>query len=123
MFSYLGMLFSSSLYARSLDPSALFRQPYSDFPSSTDLADATAVHSLPEKYRKRLRTTNAQERYNEEIRCRERVIRVLPNTTSAQRLAGALLIELDEAGTTGHRYLDRATTVHGGNNRLNTASR
>lgn len=38
--------------------------------------DAMAVMALPEKYRKRLRTTNMQERLNEEIRRRERVIRI-----------------------------------------------
>jgi len=38
--------------------------------------DATAVHALPEKYRRRLRTTNGVERLNEEIRRRERVIRI-----------------------------------------------
>ncbi len=36
--------------------------------------DATAVLVLPEKYRRRLRTTNGVERLNEEIRRRERVI-------------------------------------------------
>jgi putative transposase len=41
--------------------------------------DATAVFALPEKYRKRLRTTNMQERLNEEVRRRERVIRIFPN--------------------------------------------
>ena len=35
--------------------------------------DATAMMHLPEKYRKRLRSTNMQERLNEEIRRRERV--------------------------------------------------
>ncbi|WCF06798.1 transposase [Paenibacillus thiaminolyticus] len=30
--------------------------------------EATAVMSIPEKYRKRLRTTNSQERLNEEVR-------------------------------------------------------
>jgi hypothetical protein len=39
--------------------------------------DATAVLILPERYRKRLRTTNSIERLNEEIRRRERVIRIL----------------------------------------------
>jgi transposase-like protein len=68
--------------------------------------DAIAVLHLPEKYRKRLRTTNSQERLNEEIRRRERVIRIFPNATSAERLLGALLMECDEAFTTGHRYLD-----------------
>ena len=41
--------------------------------------DAMAVMALPEKYRKRLRSTNMQERLNEEVRRRERVIRIFPN--------------------------------------------
>lgn len=68
--------------------------------------DATAVLGLSERYRKRLRTTNSQERLNEEIRRRERVIRIFPNTASAERLLGALLQEFDEAFSTGHRYFD-----------------
>jgi len=68
--------------------------------------DATAVLALPEPYRKRLRTTNAVERLHEEIRRRERVIRIFPNRESAVRLLGALLMEQDEAWTTGHRYFD-----------------
>ena len=58
--------------------------------------DATAVFALPEKYRKRLRTTNMQERLNEEVRRRERVIRIFPNEQSAKRLVGALLAETNE---------------------------
>lgn len=58
--------------------------------------DAMAVMALPEKYRKRLRTTNMQERLNEEIRRRERVIRIFPNDESAWRLIGALLAEQNE---------------------------
>lgn len=70
--------------------------------------DAVAVMALPAKYRKRLRTTNGVERLNQEIRRRERVIRIFPNEESAQRLIGAVLMEIDEAWTTGHRYLDMA---------------
>ena len=55
--------------------------------------DATAVLALPRPYRKRLRTTNGQERLNEEVRRRERVIRIFPNRQSAIRLLGALLME------------------------------
>jgi transposase-like protein len=68
--------------------------------------DATAVVCLPERYRKRLRTTNSQERLNQEIRRREQVIRIFPNPASAERLLGALLMEFDEAFSTGHRYFD-----------------
>jgi len=60
-------------------------------------ADAMAVMALPEKYRRRLRTTNMQERLNQEIRRRERVIRIFPNDESALRLIGALLAEFNEA--------------------------
>lgn len=67
--------------------------------------DAMAVMSLPEKYRKRLRTTNMQERLNEEIRRRERVIRIFPNDASVLRIIGALLLEQNEKWQT-QRYFD-----------------
>lgn len=68
--------------------------------------DAIAVSALPARYRKRLRTTNGMERLNVEIRRRERVIRIFPNEESAIRLLGALLMEQDEAWSTGWRYFD-----------------
>ena len=69
------------------------------------LFDATAVLALPEKYRKRLRTTNMLERLIQEIRRREKVIRIFPNKASARRLVGALLAEKHEEWSTGRRYL------------------
>lgn len=66
--------------------------------------DATAVLVLPAKYRRRLRTTNMLERFNEEIRRRERVIRIFPNVASAWRLVGALSCEQHEQWSTGRRY-------------------
>ena len=68
--------------------------------------EATAVLTLPLPYRRRLRTTNSQERLNEEIRRRERVIRIFPNEPSVERLLGALLMEFDEAFSTNQRYFD-----------------
>jgi transposase-like protein len=67
---------------------------------------ATAVSALPEHYQKRLRTTNSQERLNEEIRRRERVIRIFPNQASAERLLGALLMEQHEVWSTGRKYFE-----------------
>lgn len=67
--------------------------------------DAMAVMALPTKYRKRFRTTNMQERLNQELRRRERVIRIFPNDDSALRLIGALLAEMNEQWQT-KRYLD-----------------
>lgn len=60
--------------------------------------DVTAVLSLPLRYRKRLRTTYGIERLKQEIRRRERVIRIFPNEASAIRLIGALLIEKMRSG-------------------------
>jgi transposase-like protein len=69
------------------------------------IEDALAVMALPAYYRKRLRTTNTVERLNEEIRRRERVIRIFPNVASAERLVGALLIENDEEQS-GRKYFE-----------------
>ena len=69
------------------------------------LEDALAVLALPEKYRRRLKSTNMQERLIQEIRRRERVIRIFPNEASAHRLIGALLAEIHEEWQ-GRRYLD-----------------
>ena len=68
--------------------------------------DVIAVLSLPLSIRRRLRTTNGLERVNEELRRRERVIRIFPNEQSLIRLMGALLMEIHEAWQTGHVYLN-----------------
>ena len=68
--------------------------------------DATAVLALPEKYRKRLRTTNMLERFTQEIRRRKKAIRIFPNIDSAYRLVGALCAETHEEWSTGHLYLN-----------------
>jgi len=67
--------------------------------------DVMAVMSLPIKYRKRLRTSNSIERLNQEIRLRERVIRIFPNEVSLFRLVGALLMEVEERWSSGKKYL------------------
>lgn len=54
----------------------------------------------------RLRTTNVLERQNEEVRRRERVIRIVPNTKSAARQLGAILMDQSSQWQIGKRYLD-----------------
>lgn len=44
----------------------------------------------------RLRSTNSIERLNQEIRRREKVIRIFPNTVSAIRFIGAVLMDIHE---------------------------
>ena len=69
------------------------------------IEDATAILALPRKYRRRLRTTNMVERFIEEIRRREKVIRIFPNRASAYRMIGALCAEQHDEWSTGRRYL------------------
>lgn len=68
--------------------------------------DALAVLMYPGRYRQRLRTSNLAERMNEEIRRRERVIRIFPNEESVLRLIGALLADQYEEWVNGVRYFD-----------------
>jgi putative transposase len=67
--------------------------------------EVTSVLALPGKYHRLLRTTNSVERLNEEIRRRDRVIRIYPNRASCERLLGALLMEFDESMNSGKVYL------------------
>lgn len=73
--------------------------------------DITAVMALSLKYRKRLRTTNGVERLNQEVRRRERVIRIFPNEASVNRLLGSLLMEQDDRWSSGRKYLDIAFSI------------
>ncbi|MGI8387832.1 IS256 family transposase [Robertmurraya sp. P23] len=52
--------------------------------------------NYPVEIRSHIRSTNSLERLNQEVRRRERVIRVFPNTQSAFRLIGAVLMHYQE---------------------------
>jgi transposase-like protein len=58
---------------------------------------------MPLKYQKKFQTTNMIDRFNEELRRRERVIRIFPTEHSALRLAGAVLMGIPEDWITGVR--------------------
>jgi putative transposase len=64
-----------------------------------------AVYDLPEAHRKRLRSTNLLERYNQELKRRTRVVRIFPNGASCVRLVSALAMEANEEWL-ARRYLD-----------------
>ena len=70
------------------------------------LEDAITVLQYPLRYQQRLRTSNLAERVNEEIRRRQRVIRIFPNKASAERLVGAWLADLHEQWQSSVRYFD-----------------
>ncbi len=67
------------------------------------LGDPLAVFQLPAEHRKRLRTTNGLERYQQEVRRRSRVVRIFPNRASCLRLTTAMAMEQSEDWLTGHR--------------------
>jgi len=71
-----------------------------------DIEDCMACFFFPEPHRKRTRTTNCPERFNQEIRRRTRVVRIFPNRASALRLIGAVCMEQSDEWETGRRYLD-----------------
>jgi transposase-like protein len=68
--------------------------------------DITAVFSLPDKYRKKMRTSNGIERVNEEIRRRDRALRIYPSGDSVMRIIGTVLLEQSEAWKTDRLYFD-----------------
>ena len=62
--------------------------------------------AFPESHRKRIRTTNGLERFNQELKRRTRVVRIFPNREACLRLVTALVVEQSEEWVTGRRYLD-----------------
>lgn len=68
--------------------------------------DILACFSLPEKHRKRLRTTNMLERFNQEIKRRTKVVRIFPNEAAAVRLITALAAEQTDEWLSSRKYLD-----------------
>ena len=55
-----------------------------------------AVYALPEHHRKRMKSTNMLERFNQELKRRTRVVRIFPNEQSCIRLVSALAMEENE---------------------------
>lgn len=84
----------------------LFKRP--DVADAIDegIVDCLAVFHMPPAHRVRLRTTNALERFNQELKRRTRVARIFPNRASLLRLVSALAMEQSEEWETGRRYLD-----------------
>lgn len=68
--------------------------------------DSITIMALPSKYRIALRTSNIIERENREIRRRERVIQIFPNTESIIRLIGAILYDDHNDWSVAQRLFD-----------------
>jgi putative transposase len=71
-----------------------------------NIEECLSCLSFPESHRRRIRTTNGLERFNQEIKRRSRVVRIFPNREACLRLVSALAVEQSEEWLTGRRYLD-----------------
>ncbi|MEJ7632281.1 MAG: IS256 family transposase [Rubrobacteraceae bacterium] len=68
--------------------------------------ECLACLCFPESHRRRIRTTNGLERFNQELKRRTRVVRIFPNREACLRLVTALAVEQSEEWVTGRRYLN-----------------
>lgn len=71
-------------------------------------ADALAYLDFPCEHHVRLRTNNVQERANEEIKRRTKVVGVFPSAESMMRLVGSVLIDVNEEWL-GASFIDAAS--------------
>jgi transposase-like protein len=73
--------------------------------AETNLPEGFTVFSFPEAHRKKIRTSNACETLNSQIKRRTRVVGLFPNEASLLRLVTGVLIEISETWETGKAYL------------------
>ena len=71
-----------------------------------NLPQGLSVMALPVAHQKRMRTQNAIERVNQEIKRRTRVVRLFPNEASLLRLVSALLAETSDDWESSKIYLN-----------------
>jgi len=67
--------------------------------------------SFPIDHWKRIRTTNLLERVNKELKRRYRSIGAFPNDSSLLRIAGSILMDINEEWITSRRYLSDAGEI------------
>ena len=70
------------------------------------LEDGLACFAFPESHRRRIRSTNGLERFNQELKRRTRVVRIFPNPEACLRLVTALCVEQSEEWLASRVYLD-----------------
>ncbi len=74
----------------------------------TALEDGLACFSFPESHRRRIRSTNGLEMFNQELKRRTRVVRIFPNPEACLRLVTALCVEQSEEWLASRVYLDKS---------------
>ncbi len=72
-----------------------------------NIEEGLVFFKFPASHWKKIRTSNAMERLNQEIKRRSRVVRVFPNKESCERLVTAILQETHEEWISGKIYLNK----------------
>lgn len=67
--------------------------------------------SFPDEHWRRIRTTNLLERIHKELKRRYRSIGAFPNDSSLLRIAGSILMDINEEWITSRRYLSDAEEI------------
>ncbi|MBF0153932.1 MAG: transposase, partial [Magnetococcales bacterium] len=67
--------------------------------------DVLAFMGFPRKLRRQIHSTNTIERLNREIKRRTNVVGIFPNEESIIRLAGAVLMEINDDWSVSRRYM------------------
>lgn len=70
-----------------------------------NILEGLTVFALPQAHWRLMRTTNALERVNKEVKRRTRVVGIFPNEASCLRLVTATLMEISDDWETGRIYL------------------
>jgi transposase-like protein len=73
--------------------------------------DLMNYRSFPPEHWRRIRTTNLLERVHKEIKRRYRSIGAFPNDSSLLRIAGSILMDINEEWVTGRRYLSDVSEI------------
>ncbi len=76
--------------------------------------DLMNYQSFPHDHWRRIRTTNLLERVHKEIKRRYRSIGAFPNDASLLRIAGSILMDINEEWITGRRYLSDLGEISSG---------
>jgi transposase-like protein len=77
----------------------------------TALPEGFTVFAFPAAHQRRLRTSNALERVNQELKRRTRVAAIFPNQASLLRLVSALLAETSEEWESSKTYLNMNPSI------------
>jgi transposase-like protein len=70
------------------------------------MEETFAFYRLPAEHHTHIKSTNMLERFNQELKRRNLVVRIFPNAASCLRLVRALAVEIHEDWIEATRYLN-----------------